>query len=92
MPKVLNINRDLATVGAIVCMRGHVSPAGDPLGNPFIIGRNGTRKQVCAKYANWAPLNDWWPRLLRYLRGHDLMCCCAPHQCHCDFLLKEANK
>ena len=63
-------------------------------GNPFEIGRDGTRAQVIDRYREWlaapeqAELRD---RVRRELRGHDLACWCAPHACHADVLLALAN-
>lgn len=61
-------------------------------GNPFKIGRDGTREQVIEKYEAWLMAN---PKLLdaarRELRGKDLLCYCAPLPCHGDVLLRIAN-
>ena len=55
-------------------------------GNPFVIGRDGTRSQVIHQYEMWLAdmivkehitAND-----LRALRGKNLVCWCAPQQCH----------
>lgn len=62
-------------------------------GNPFEIGRDGTREQVIAKYRRYL---DEHPELVSSakaeLRGHDLVCWCAPLPCHADVLLEVANK
>jgi len=62
-------------------------------GNPYKIGRDGTREEVIAKYADWldgAIANS----LLDpdELTGKDLSCWCAPLPCHADVLLEMANK
>ena len=60
-------------------------------GNPFVIGKDGTREKVIKKYRNHLAHN---PNLLFHLdelRGKDLVCWCAPEPCHADFLLELAN-
>lgn len=55
-------------------------------GNPYVIGKDGTREQVIAKYREW--LNDR-PELvtaLRDLKPTSLTCWCAPEPCHADVL------
>ncbi len=64
------------------------------LGNPFVIGRDGTRDEVIAKYRVW--LNDQLheseavgrelSRLTDLARDGDLnlVCWCAPQACHGD--------
>jgi hypothetical protein len=54
-----------------------------PWGNPFIIGRDGTREEVIARYVDWLHDNpDVVARVRRELAGKDLICWCAPHACH----------
>lgn len=61
-------------------------------GNPFAIGKDGTREQVIAKYREWI-LDD--PVMLKAvrekLRDKVLGCWCAPKACHGDVLLEIAN-
>jgi len=61
-------------------------------GNPFEIGRDGTREQVIETYRDYVENN---PELLtiikQNLRGKDLVCFCAPKACHGDILLEIAN-
>lgn len=60
-------------------------------GNPFVIGRDGTRAEVIAKYeANLSPELRAMAR--EELRGWDLACWCAPLACHADVLLRIANE
>lgn len=57
-------------------------------GNPFVIGRDGTREEVIQKYRKW--LNKQ-PRLLaslHELEGKVLGCHCAPLPCHGEVLLE----
>ncbi len=61
-------------------------------GNPFRIGRDGTREQVIAKFEAWVTTQ---PTLISdgrcKLRGQDLFCHCAPLPCHGDVWLRIAN-
>ncbi len=82
LPRVLNLRRDGCPPGAVYCGRG------SPWGNPYIIGRDGTRDQVIRKYEKYI-----LPHLnMTTLRGKDLVCFCAPERCHCDLLIKKANQ
>lgn len=62
-------------------------------GNPFVIGRDGTRGEVIAKYRRWLATK---PQLLEAakteLRGKDLVCFCHPLPCHGDVLVEVANE
>ncbi|MBY5760212.1 DUF4326 domain-containing protein [Rhizobium leguminosarum] len=59
----------------------------DILGNPFVIGRDGTRAEVIAKYRRWAPKQPHIMAALPQLIGKDLICWCAPLPCHGDVLM-----
>lgn len=61
-------------------------------GNPFVIGRDGSRNEVCDKYEKWFWTQPHLVAALSELRGRDLECWCSPQRCHGDFLLREANK
>ena len=57
-------------------------------GNPYKIGRDGTREQVLAKYRRWLEneLIDN-PYFLEPLRGKDLVCFCKlTEACHADII------
>lgn len=60
-------------------------------GNPFVIGKDGSREQVIAKYREYvlqSPLrND-----LEQLRGKVLGCWCYPKPCHGDVLVELVNR
>lgn len=68
------------------------------LGNPFIIGRDGTREEVIAKYRVWlwteikkrGKVYDELMRLLKLSEQGDviLVCYCAPLPCHGDVIVK----
>lgn len=59
-------------------------------GNPFSIGRDGTRDEVIEKHRQWL-LKSTLMDELHELRGKDLICWCAPLRCHGDILLDLAN-
>lgn len=63
-----------------------------PWGNPFIIGRHGTRAEVIAKYRAWLVRQ---PELVRRAReeltGKVLGCFCHPLPCHGDILAEVCN-
>lgn len=61
-------------------------------GNPFVIGRDGTRTQVIAKYRAWLLEQPVLMNSLHELRGKTLGCWCAPQPCHGDVLAELANK
>jgi hypothetical protein len=85
MPKVYNI-KDGFPFGAVICDRT------SPFGNPFIIGKDGTRSEVIDKFKKYIDNNEPLKRLIREsLKGVDLVCHCKPKACHCDYLLEIAN-
>lgn len=55
-------------------------------GNPFVIGRDGNREEVIAKYADWIQSQPELLSSLDELRGKSLGCYCAPLPCHGDIL------
>ena len=61
-------------------------------GNPYSIGKHGTREEVIEKYREW--LSGQWHLLdqLDNLQGKVLGCHCAPLACHGDILAELANK
>ena len=59
-------------------------------GNPFKIGRDGSREEVIVKYRTWLLEDHQLP--FKQLKGKDLVCWCAPLPCHADVLLELANK
>jgi uncharacterized protein DUF4326 len=56
-------------------------------GNPYVIGRDGTREQVIAKYRAWVLRRPELVAALPELRGKVLGCWCAPQPCHGDVLV-----
>jgi hypothetical protein len=57
-------------------------------GNPFVVGKDGTRAEVVEKYRDWLPMSGLDPT---ELRGKHLVCWCAPLACHADVLVALAN-
>lgn len=68
-------------------------------GNPFIIGKDGTREEVIKKYLDWIKGSkifcDKMPpkisEIENELRGKVLGCWCSPNPCHGDILYSIAN-
>ena len=67
------------------------------LGNPFVIGHDGDRAEVVAKYRRWlwiqmredGPVLHEIDRLAEKFikqRGLTLVCWCAPKACHADVI------
>lgn len=77
---------------------------GSPLGNPFVIGKDGSREQVIAKYRVW--LNEQImrknPAVLDELnrlgnkaideKGLALQCFCYPKPCHGEVIKEKLVK
>ena len=59
-------------------------------GNPFAIGRDGTRAQVIARYERWVRSQPELIAALPELEGETLGCWCAPKGCHGDVLARLA--
>ena len=57
-------------------------------GNPFLIGKDGTREEVIAKYESWIREQGLLMLEIGELEGKILGCWCAPKPCHGDILLK----
>lgn len=56
-------------------------------GNPFTIGKDGSREEVIAKYRRWLLGQPALVAAARTeLRGCDLVCWCAPLRCHAEVL------
>jgi hypothetical protein len=60
-------------------------------GNPFHVGRDGTRAQVIERYERWLLDQPELVAALHELRGKTLGCWCAPQPCHADVLARYAN-
>jgi hypothetical protein len=55
-------------------------------GNPFVLGRDGDRDTVSARYAAHLRASPDLVAALGELRGRTLACWCAPLRCHGDVL------
>ena len=66
---------------------------GSPWGNPFVIGKDGNRDEVCDRFET-----EVLPKLdLEPLKGKHLICWCKPARCHGDSIIaalraREANR
>ncbi len=57
------------------------------LGNPFVIGKDGSRDAVIAKYERWIRGQPGLLAELPTLKGATLGCYCVPQRCHGEVLL-----
>ena len=69
---------------------------GSKWGNPFIIGKDGTREDVIAKYRkrfyeNLKTGSFTHEEVIKKLAGTKLGCYCAPMPCHGDVLAEYCN-
>jgi hypothetical protein len=60
-------------------------------GNPFEIGKDGTREEVVAKYKNWILSNKELLSQISELKNKKLGCWCSPKLCHGEILAELAN-
>lgn len=60
-------------------------------GNPFVVGKDGTREEVIKKYKEWI-LNQSLIEDLSELKGKVLGCWCSPKPCHGDVLIELCNE
>lgn len=78
MPELHNRTHHTAPPDAVYIGRG------SRWGNPFVIGPDGGRDQVIARY-----VAEVLPGLnLEPLRGRDLVCFCYPKHCHGDAIFE----
>lgn len=87
-PRVYNRYHGDAPIGSIDIGRS------GPWGNPFVIGPDGNRDEVCDKFDAWIERPE--QKALRehakqLLRGRNLVCFCKPKRCHGDTWLRIAN-
>ena len=88
MPKVLNRHsyHNPIPEGTVLVARP------SKWGNPFVLGRDGTREEVIHKYREYILASPELMSQIHELRGKDLVCYCAPMHCHADILLELANQ
>lgn len=85
MCKVLNKRIDDIPPGAVYIGRPSI------WGNPFVIGKDGTRGEVIAKFEAYLLSSPSLIERLPTLAGKVLVCWCAPASCHGDVLDRMAN-
>ena len=87
-PRVLNARK----VGKFVDGATYVGRP-SKWGNPYEIGKDGTREEVIAKFEDLLRSS---PRMMEEvkseLRGRSLICWCHPSPCHAEVLLRIANE
>ena len=92
MTDVINIRRDRSVLADPDVVR---IDRATRWGNPFVIGRDGSRAEVIEKYRAWlrreiragrVPLED-----LAVLKGKRLACHCDPRPCHGHVLAAAAR-
>lgn len=60
-------------------------------GNPFRIGPDGDRDEVCDKHSEWIMTQPHLLAALHELKNRSLGCWCKPLRCHGDTLAKLAD-
>lgn len=86
-PRVLNKHRHGIPAGVVYIGRP------SKWGNPFAIGKDGSRAKVIQRYRAWFESQpDLIQAVRRELAGIDLVCFCSPAPCHGDVLLEVANR
>lgn len=60
-------------------------------GNPFVVGADGTRREVIEKYRAMVLSRPDMLARLPELRGRVLGCWCKPRPCHADVLAELAD-
>jgi len=60
-------------------------------GNKFVIGKDGTRKEVVEKYRQWVLQQPELMASLGELKGKRLACWCSPNLCHGNVLAELAD-
>lgn len=61
-------------------------------GNPFEIGKDGTRSEVIAKFKQFVLSNPEYIKMVKQeLKGKVLGCWCDPKPCHASILAEIAN-
>jgi hypothetical protein len=61
-------------------------------GNPFEIGKDGTREEVIDKYRRYIETNPELLNSIDELDGKKLGCWCRPKKCHGDVLVSILNE
>lgn len=61
---------------------------GSKWGNPFVIGKDGTREEVIQKHKKWFLKQYHLTKFLSELKDKVLGCWCFPKSCHGDTLVE----
>jgi hypothetical protein len=85
--KVINIRRDPKVAGEWVYIG-----RGSKWGNPFVIGKDGTREEVIDKYRVWIMSQPPLLNEIQELKGKVLGCFCKPKACHGDVIVELLEK
>ena len=91
-PRLYNIKRDKFPDDVIYIGRGTWRGQKSKLGNPFVIGPDGDRNEVCDRFAEWAPNQPEIMQEIEKYRGRSFACYCTPYRCHGNWILKMANR
>ena len=81
-------------MGVVHCKRSKYDVyigRGSKWGNPFVIGKDGSRDEVIRLFASWIVGQSQLMEALPELRGKVLGCWCAPRRCHGEVLERLAN-
>lgn len=99
MMRIVNVRKLKPNDPTIVyCGREGNGWRGSPLGNPFYIGKDGTREEVIKKYKEWLlkKLDEGdksiWNALTQINFGDQLGCWCYPKECHCEVIMDLWNQ
>jgi hypothetical protein len=90
-PRVLNKNKDNFEIASLEDTQCEYIGRGSKWGNPFKIGKDGTREEVIIKYAEYLMNKPELLVALPELKNKFLICYCAPQACHGDILIDLAN-
>ena len=78
--KVVNLRKEKYTV---------YIGRGSGFGNPFIIGKSGTREKVIKKYEKWVRESSILLQQISILPKDAILgCYCKPKACHGDIIIK----
>jgi len=64
---------------------------GSKWGNPFVIGKDGTREDVIAKYCDYIAKHPDLLAAIHELKDKVIGCWCAPQACHGHVLAELAD-
>ena len=67
----------------------HYIGRGSIFGNPFVIGKDGSREEVIQKYREYAPTNPELMKAIKELPKDAILgCYCKPQTCHGDVIIE----